>query len=167
MVFILLAIVVLAACGFAGASMAKAKGKDPAVWFILCFLTGIIGLLVLASSSSSAKSADVQELDDDAELPQDDTPLSLRIATLAAAQAEEEAAKKKVMAAAVQRTPKFVFDEAEWDRLLASDREISDAADAVRAIGLTYEDELAASFLKDKDKSRLPLIVEAIRKKAK
>ncbi len=93
--------------------------------------------------------------------------MSLKIATLAALQAEKEAAKKKATALPPPRVPKFVFDEAEWDRLLASDREISEAADTVRAIGLEHEDELAAAFLKDQDKTRLPSIIEAIRKKAK
>lgn len=77
--------------------------------------------MVLALSSSSAKNEESEELDEDTELPQDDAPLSLKIATLAALQAEEEAAKKK----------------------------------------------LAAAFLKDKDKARLPSIIDAIRKKAK
>ncbi len=45
-----------------GCLYGKSQSKDPAVWFILCFLTGIIGIVVLALSSSSAKNEESEEL---------------------------------------------------------------------------------------------------------
>lgn len=47
-------LIILLVCGFIGSGMAKSRGKDPTAWFFICFLTGIIGIIILAVSGSPA-----------------------------------------------------------------------------------------------------------------
>lgn len=48
MIYFILFFVVAIMFGVVGASMAKSRNRDGAVWFIICFLFPLIGLLALA-----------------------------------------------------------------------------------------------------------------------
>lgn len=50
-------IIVGSICGFLGGSIASSKGRSFAGWFAICFLTGLIGLLIVALISTENKPA--------------------------------------------------------------------------------------------------------------
>lgn len=48
--FVIFAMVI---CGWGGAYVAKARGKKPAIWAVICALFPLVGVLLLAASSRS------------------------------------------------------------------------------------------------------------------
>jgi hypothetical protein len=61
LLLLLVVLVVSLLFGSVGASMARSRAKDPSVWFLICALTPVIGVVALAQSPKVA-SAETGEL---------------------------------------------------------------------------------------------------------
>jgi F0F1-type ATP synthase membrane subunit c/vacuolar-type H+-ATPase subunit K len=54
LLLVLAALLISLLFGFAGASMAKVRARDPSAWFLICALIPVLGLVALAQSPKVA-----------------------------------------------------------------------------------------------------------------
>lgn len=138
MIFFFLVVAII--CAVVGAKIASSKGRDPAVWGLVCFFTGLIGIIILLVTADASPPQRTISY-----TPNTPTPPEPRTRS---GGSTGSAAKG--------------YDEKKWNALKEVDPEIREAANTVRALGSTHEDELAEKYLILSDKAYLPALVEKI-----
>lgn len=121
-------------CAFIGMEMARSRNKDPAMWGLICFLFGLIGIIILAMSGGSVPQTQ-QSYTALPDQPPKDTP----VAPSASA-----------------------ADTAAWKALTEFDEEVKRAVQNISGFGRSAEERLATAYLAVKDKNLLPAIVGKI-----
>jgi hypothetical protein len=144
---IIVILVVFGICGIIGYQMAQSRGKDPMLWGILCFFTGLLGILFLAASGD-AKPAPAPVHSPYAPEPLGRPPTD----PMAASRAAE--------------APKPPYDVKKWETLKEVDPDIEDAAKQLSAFGHIYEAQLAEKYLALNDKGYLSSIVAKVKERA-
>ncbi|TIT72669.1 MAG: hypothetical protein E5W60_04410 [Mesorhizobium sp.] len=120
-----------------GYNMAAARNKDPMTWAILCGLTGLIGVLILAATGEAK-----------AEAPQE--PFRLRD-------------DRDLRAAKPVDTPAPTYDKAKWEVLKEVDNDISRSSAMALQLGAKYEQQLAEKYLTLGDKTYLPALLTKLK----
>jgi len=137
-------LVVWIACGFIGASMARSQGRDPSLWFFMCVLTGVPGLVVLAVIGSEKRSASNNFHSQNINVHNQ--------GRIQIDSQDPQAATVKVAA----------YNIAKWKALKEFDVDIQNAAATLSSFGQEAENRLAAAYLAVDDKGLLPAIVAKI-----
>lgn len=122
-------------CGVVGASMAKSRGKDSALWFLICAFFPIIGILALAVSGEDPPTRSSQGL-----------------TQASASPVQTVRSETKITA----------VDTAAWKALREYDADIASAVAAIGVYGRDAEERLATAYLAVSDKNLLPAIISKI-----
>jgi hypothetical protein len=141
MIFII-AIVVGIVCAFIGAEMAKNRGRDAAVWAVICFLFPIVGILALAIAGGDGRHP-VQSV------------------TNSQSKYGNQLDATAVSNALPAASPLSSASQA-WKTLKEFDIEIRQAAEALSPFGVDAEERLAKAYLAVSDKALLPSMVAKI-----
>lgn len=128
--------------GLIGGFIAQAKRKNVFLWFVLCGLFPLIGIVVLLMKKGE-------------ELYTQNTD-----------NVENRRYIETVPVVKIEKEVKPTFDHLKWNILKDVDPEISAAVQTISGFGKKYEDELAEKYLSLNDKAYLITIVEGIRQKA-
>lgn len=132
---------------FIGASMARSRGRDTAIWAFICFLFPLIGVLVLAIAGDARTIRDYSSIPSSLQPVQNPFPLPTTVNNLV-----KNAAS---------------YDEKKWETLVEYDADISAAFNRISPYGKNYVDQLARDFMAIGDKSYLTSIADKIEAKAK
>jgi len=114
-----------------GTEMARARNRDVAVWGLICFVTGLLGIIVLAVVGDESSE------DTDSRAPRSGNQLGY----------------------VPRETVKKSYDEKKWSALKEFDPDIAQAAAQVAKFGSVAEDRLATAYLAIGDKSLLSAMV--------
>ncbi|MCT2581123.1 MAG: hypothetical protein E5X23_08465 [Mesorhizobium sp.] len=135
----LIAVVIMGVFAMIGYNMAAARNKDPMTWAILCGLTGLIGVLILAATGEAK-----------AEIPDD--PLRVR-----------DDSASRVARPVESAAPAHTYDKAKWEVLKEVDNDISRSSAMALQLGAKYEQILAEKYLTLGDKSYLPALLTKLK----
>jgi hypothetical protein len=126
---------------YIGAGMARSRGRDPAIWAVICFLFPLVGVIALAlagdSPQDSRYSNPVRTLNS--------KPEHLGVSKVAQPQVKGKA-----------------FDVVKWEALKDVDDDIASAVDVVKKYGPAAEDELAEKYFVLNDKAYLTALTQKI-----
>ena len=131
----------LAVFAFIGSSMATARTRDPLLWAILCALTGIVGVLVLAAIGEDPRHASA---------PEHQPPN----------RAQRSMPAIQQMSGSTERRARY--DVEKWQTLVEVDPEIASACREIAPYGAEYVDELATKYLTLLDKKYLRPVVNRV-----
>jgi hypothetical protein len=114
-----------------GGEMAKARNRDAAVWALLCFATGLLGIIVLAIVGDASPEAS----------------------------GSHSSPSNNQFGYVPRDKPTKSYDEKKWSALKEFDQDIAQAAEQVAKFGSQAEDRLATAYLAIGDKSLLNAMV--------
>ncbi|BCH63299.1 hypothetical protein RvVAT039_05150 [Agrobacterium vitis] len=138
MLFVFLCIVQIAFI-FLGAAMAKERGRDPALWGVICGLTSLLGVIALLASGNQKTTVGISK---NAIVP--------------------NAAPSLI----TDQKPVKKYDTAKWNVLVEVDSDIQQAVDVLQPFGTEYVDEFAEKYMQLSDKNYISALVEKISMKA-
>jgi hypothetical protein len=144
--FFLIWVAVGAIFAWAGASMAANRNRDPMLWGIISFFTGIIGIVILAVIGEERQPVTAQ---------------SYSASTLPMGRLGDASVERAVTNDASVKS----YDVKRWTALKEVDGELAVAAKEASELGPGHEDELAEKFLILNDKNYLPNLIDNLRKK--
>lgn len=122
--------------GFIGARIARRKGRDTTVWFLICALTGGLGIIALLIGEDAPDHAP-RQLQTFRSLP----PLP---------------------SSKSARTPPY--DAAKWKTLLEVDPELRARHDEIAVFGPQYVEAFASKYMQLSDRSYTSMIADAVLK---
>lgn len=138
--FLIVGIILMVIFAFVGSSMATTRNRDPMLWAILCALTGIVGVLILAAIGEERRySASAGD-------PISSPPKMMPHIRQVSAPLQQPAR----------------YDVEKWRALVEIDPEIAAAFHEVAPYGAQYVDELAIKYLVLSDKNYLRPIVNKV-----